>query len=159
MVHKANKYLNLTILLLSFVLAATVLLACDNEDDIGSIFSGKTWYVSGAEINSTPISGDELKSFYAVQNSYFIFFASDLSFSGVLTPGSSIAGTWYANGKNNGLKLDFNKAENVSESAVSANIYNILKGATAYSGDENNIKIKKDNHNYVRLTNSRNSNN
>lgn len=138
------------------VLAMGGTTACDDEDDIGSIFSGKTWYVSGGEINGNPIAGDNLKSIYAVAATYMIYFSSDQSFSGVLAPGSSIAGTWKANGKSNSMTLQFSKSDNVNASALSTNIYNVLKGATSYSGDENNIRIKEDSHNYIRFTNNRN---
>jgi len=147
-----QKILCFTCLTLSLCMAA----ACDDEDDIGSIFSGKTWYVSGGEINGNPIVGDNLKSIYAVASTYMIYFSADQSFTGVLAQGSSIAGTWKANGKNNSMTLQFSKSDNVNASALSNNIYNVLKDAKSYSGDENNIMIKEDSHNYIRFTNKRN---
>lgn len=142
---------------LCIVTLLTVAAACDSEDDIKSIFSGKTWYISGGEINGTPIQGDELKSIYAVNATYMIYFSADQSFSGVLVSGSSIAGTWNANGKNNAMTLSFTKSDNVNGSSLSTNIFNVLKDASSYNGDENNIKIIEDKHNYIRFTNNRNS--
>ena len=148
-----------TILFMCTVLTLMSMLSCDNEDDIGTIFTGKTWYMTGGEINGTPITGEELKNIYAVPESYLIYFSPDKSFTGILVFGSSFSGTWTANGKNNSMTLNFNKFENVNGSALSTNIFNILKVTTSYSGDENNIKIKEDSHNYIRLTKSRKSSN
>ena len=129
--------------------------SCDSEDDISSIFVGKTWYITGGTINGTNISGDELKSIYAVPSSYFLYFSSDNTFNGVLNPGSSISGTWTADGKKNLLSLSFSNVDNIDGSVLSHNIYNILKSSTSYSGDEHNIKIKEDSNNYIRFTNNR----
>lgn len=139
-----------------FILAFS---SCDSEDDISSIFVGRTWYVSGGDINGVQISGDDLKGIYSSSSAYMLFFASDYSFSGTLVEGSSVAGTWKADGKKNSLSLNFTKSDNVNGSSLSANIYNILKSATSYDGDENNIKIKEDNKNFIRFTKSRNSSN
>lgn len=131
-------------------------LSCDKEDDIDDIFIGKTWYVTGATINGTSITGDDIKSLYVSPSSYMIYFSSDNTFNGILAAGSHISGSWNADGKKQKMSMSFAKSENVNVTTLSSNIYNVLKDATSYSGDVNNIQIKEDHKNFVRFTSNRN---
>lgn len=135
-----------------FLIVSHVMTSCDKEDDINSIFVGKTWYITGVTINGTVINGEVLKELYALPSSYMIHFSSDNTFNGVLVAGSSIAGTWNANGKSNTFSFHFTKSNDVSISSLSNNIFNILKNASFYNGDVNNVIIKEDNNNIVRFT-------
>ena len=144
-------FLNFILLLVIALLPTLIATSCQSEDDIEAIFNGKTWYITGGCINGTNISGNDLKSLYTNDNSYFITFAS-ATFGGVLVAGSNIGGTWKANGKDHSIYLNFQQAENVTMSALSNNIYNVLKNAQHYSGDVNVLKIMQDNYNFIRLS-------
>lgn len=150
-----NKILKVFIMLSICVVVFT---SCDKEDDIDDIFVGKTWYVTGATINGNSLTGDEIKQLYVSPSSYMIHFSSDNTFSGTLVAGSHISGSWDADGKRQKISMHFTQSENVNQSTVSSNIYNILKDAATYSGDVNNIQIKEDKKNFVRFTSSRNFN-
>lgn len=148
----AIHYIFINILSLVFLFVSNMLASCNKEDDINSIFAGKTWYITGATINGSVINGELLKELYVSPSSYFIQFSSDNTFNGVLVAGSSIAGTWNANGKKNTFSFHFSKSTDVNNSSLSNNIFNILKDASSYNGDENNVIIKEDNQNIVRFT-------
>ena len=152
---RISHILSILFVLTTMLLSVCLLASCDNEDDIDDIFVGKTWYVTGATINGTSISGDDIKSLYVSPSSYMIYFSSDNTFSGILAASSNISGKWTADGKKQKMTMTFSKAENVNSSTLSSNIYNILKDATSYSGDVNNIQIKEDKKNFVRFTNNR----
>ncbi len=82
----------------------------------------------------------------------FVTSFSSATFGGALVAGSNIGGTWKANGKDHSIYLNFQQAENVTMSALSNNIYNVLKNAQHYSGDVNVLKIMQDNYNFIRLS-------
>lgn len=132
-----------------------IFVSCSNEDDIDSIFNGKTWYITGASINGSSINGDEIKSIYSVFDSYLIYFSSSNTFHGKLVSGSVIEGNWNADGKHHSLLLQFTKSDNVKSTTLSNNIFNILRNSSNYNGDENNIEIKQDASNYVRMSNNK----
>ena len=140
-------------LLLLLIAAAPVLIAtsCSSEDDLNAIFNGKTWYITGARINGQELTGDQLKSLYTNADAYRILFTSS-TFSGALAPGSTINGTWSADGKDKTFQMNFSTANYVEAATVSNLIYNILRYATTYSGDENVLKIQQDSDNFVRLS-------
>lgn len=145
-------YIYIFLLFVLFLFVSHVLISCDKEDDINSIFVGKTWYITGATINGSVINGEVLKELYASPSSYMIHFSSDNTFNGVLVAGSSIAGTWNANGKKNTFSFHFTKSNDVNNSSLSNNLFNILKNASLYNGDVNNVIIKEDNKNIVRFS-------
>jgi len=129
--------------------------SCDNEDDISDIFVGRTWYVTGATVNGQSIDGDELKEIYAQADSYRLTFTAT-AFSGCLVAGSALSGTWTADGKHHTLSIQIKDAANVESSTVSRNIYYILRGASSYKGDVNELRIYKDTQNFVRLYHTKN---
>lgn len=142
------KYTFISLFVLMFALTS-----CTEEDDIESIFSDRTWYVSGLNINGSNANGDDIKSIYTVSESYFIHFSSNNTFSGILVNGSSLSGKWDANGKDKSISLHFTEAVNVESTTLSANIYRILTNVSSYSGDENNIELRQNRTNFVRMSN------
>lgn len=138
-----------------FALIVLAVASCDNEDDIADIFVGRTWYVTGATVNGQSIDGDELKEIYSQADSYHLTFTTT-AFSGCLVAGSTLSGTWTADGKNHTISLQIKDAANVESSTVSRNIYYILRGATSYKGDVNELRIYKDSQNFVRFYHTKN---
>lgn len=135
------------------LLIASVLMlgSCAKEDDIEEIFQGKTWYITGGEINGKPFASEDIKQLYSQKDIYYISFAAK-SFHGVLAPKSSLSGQWSANGKSNAFHFVISNAEATNETALSQNVYTIIKNASRYEGDINVLKIKSDNNNYIRLS-------
>lgn len=138
--------------LFQIFLFSLLFVSCSKEDDIDSIFNGRTWYITGASINGSSINGEEIKSIYSVLDSYLIYFSSSNTFSGKLVSGSIIEGKWNADGKHQSIFLQFTKDDNVKSTTLSNNIYNILRNASSYNGDVNNLEIKQDGSNYVRMS-------
>ena len=137
-------------------LAASMLFAfaaCSNEDDVNTIFVGKTWQITSATSDGETLSGDEIKELYTYSGTYCLTFTTS-TFTGVLVSGSSVAGRWSADGDTRELRMSFTTARQVDASTVSETIYTILSNATAYAGDQNTLTIKADSHNYVLLSSS-----
>lgn len=137
-------------LLGSLFLALLLLSSCAKEDDVQAIFEGKTWYVTGAVINGQSIDGAEITALFASQETYLLRFSST-TFTGILASGSSLAGTWSADGKHQTLSLKIQQADQVNATTLSRNLYNILNSATSYSGDTHILYIKADNKNYIQF--------
>lgn len=155
---KPNIHKHRILLLAGCVLAAMCSLAftsCDNEDDISDIFVGRTWYVTGATVNGQSIDGDELKEIYAQADSYHLTFTAT-AFSGCLVVGSTLSGSWTADGKSHAISLQIKDAKSVESSTVSRNIYYILRDAASYKGDVNELRIYKDSQNFVRFYHTKN---
>lgn len=138
------------ILPMLWCLIAGLCASCSNEDDVDDIFVGRTWYITGATINGTSIDGDELKELYANPDTYYLNFAVQ-TFSGRLVAGSTLSGSWTADGKNHTITLQVSQASNTDASVVSRNIYNVLRNAKTYSGDTHYIILYADKQNYVRF--------
>ena len=155
MLHRSLKNPFYILTIVAFGIVSLFFVSCNNEDDIESIFSGKTWYITGATINGRSIGGDDIKELYLVNQSYMLYFSSDNSFSGVICPDSYVSGRWSADGHNNKINLDFNKYDNVNNTVLSTNIFNILKSSQSYSGDINNLIIKNNSENYVRFSSNK----
>lgn len=147
----ANKYriCNLALCLLFAVL----LTGCDSDDDLNEIFVGKTWYIHGGRYGGTDFTGDEIKSLYASSGTYYITFGAS-NFSGVLASGTSISGTWAADGGKHTISFNVSNSSGSSNS-LSSKISNIISGATSYSGSSVTLTIKKDDGNYILLNRDR----
>lgn len=137
------------------VLCSLATASCDNEDDISDIFVGRTWYITGATVNGKSIDGDELKEIYAQADSYHLTFTAT-AFSGCLVAGSTLSGSWTADGKHQTISFQIKDAKNVESSTVSRNIYYILRDAASYKGDVNELRIYKDSQNFVRFYHTKN---
>lgn len=141
---------------LAYIALATLTLclpACSNEDDVNTIFLGKTWQITSATTEGETLNGEEIKELYSQDGTYYIVFTAS-TFTGALVSGSSIAGKWWADGDSHDLRLNFTTAQQVNASYVSRTIYDILANSTAYTGDENTLTIKKDSKNYILMSSS-----
>lgn len=133
---------------------ALFLSSCNKEDDITSIFQGKTWYITGATINGKSLDGDDLKSLYISEDSYYMVFTANM-FSGVLVKGSSFSGRWTADGKKQTLVFSNVSSSHVDDAVISQQIFNILRNVKTYSGDANVLQIQQDKMNFIRLSNTK----
>lgn len=116
-----------------------------------AIFVGHTFHITSVTADGSTLNGDNIKELYSSDNSYYITFAGS-TFTGALVAGSSIAGRWTADGDSHAFSLSFTTATQASASTLSATILSILQNATAYSGDQNNLRIRQDANNHLLLT-------
>ena len=128
-----------------------IITSCENEDDIEAIFNGKTWKITGAAIKGQTINGEELKQLYTSEQAYTILFNAG-TFVATFAPGSSVSGTWKANGKKQTFSVNVTESTGVNATELSESLYAIFRSAKKYSGDVNILKISSDNGNYIRLT-------
>ena len=125
--------------------------SCSQEDDLESIFTGKTWKITGATINGSSIVSDEIKELYSASESYQLYF-TNTSFSGILASGSKIEGTWKADGGSRTINFHFNTVVGESSTPLSIKLYHVLQNLTSYTGDSHNLQLKQDKDNFVRLS-------
>lgn len=125
--------------------------SCDNEDDVTEIFSGRRFKITGLTYNGTKIIC-EVSQFYEGENTYYILFNA-LTFTGVLQSGTTIEGTWKADGDTRAFNMTFGNATTLTGANAMCNkVYNVLRNATSYSGDKNVIRIIKDKDTYIELS-------
>ena len=125
--------------------------SCDKEDDVTEIFNGHRFKITGLTYNGTKVIS-EVNQFYESENTYYIVFNS-LTFQGVLQSGTTIEGTWKADGSTRSFCMTFGNATNMSgANAMCNNVYNVLRNATSYSGDKNVIRIIRDKDSYIELS-------
>ncbi len=129
----------------------TVAVSCDSEDDIDEIFIGHTWKITGATINGQGLESDDITALYTTAGTYELTFSAS-TFNGTLVAGSSISGSWSADGHDKSFSMHFSKAENTTTPPLTVNLYNILRQSTSYDGDSHVLRIKQDSNNFVRLT-------
>lgn len=132
---------------LAIAIAMFTLVGCNDEDDVEMIFAGKQWKITGATINGVSLNS-EVKELYA--NPYYINFTQS-TFSASLAEGSSMTGTWQAEGKNKTIRMNIASNNSTDNTVLSRNIYSIIKDARYYSGDANVAKIHKDANNFIIL--------
>jgi hypothetical protein len=146
--------LKFTKLLLFLGLVLLACTACENEDDIDQIFTGKTWYMNGGIISGKKLNSD-VQNFYtnARTDAYYITFSSQ-TFTGMLTNGDSFSGTWSANGKKQTIKLNITQTPTAS-TPFDKQIYYIIAGATSYRSGATFLHLRKDEDNVLYLGNQR----
>lgn len=130
--------------------------ACNSTDDVGRIFTGKTWKLTGIWEEKKPdevnLWSDETQRNTSMkllkgENNFIVNFdgAEDKNlitgnFNG-RGAGSTFEGKWRANGESNEFSTS-NFRQTGSESDILAKVYiEGLKSATRYSGDENNLYL------------------
>lgn len=136
---------------LACLLALLLTTGCDSSDDLQEILYGKTWYITGASINGSSLTGDDIRELYATSNTYTIVFSSS-TVQGVLAPGSSFSGKMTADGKKQTMQIQITSSSNVQATALSRNLFYVLQKITRYSGDANQLKLIQDNSNLIRLS-------
>lgn len=139
--------------------------ACNSTDDVGRIFTGKTWKLTGIWEEKKPemvnLWSDEAQKRASLKllegsNNFFVTFdgAEDKNIiignfngRGVV---SSFEGKWKANGENNEFSTSNFKQTGGSESDILAKVFieglkpnpnNNNRDNRYYSGDENNLYI------------------
>lgn len=144
-------------LLIVLSLLVPLLTACEQEDDVVDIFTGKTWYMTfiAAEGQNTMFDfwqGDQdarIKSFETIKgDNYTIQFdganLDNSSVGGTFTARASsvnMSGTWNANGENRNLACDVTKSGTDSDKYLGKAFVNGLKSAYKYKGDNKNLYI------------------
>ena len=141
-------------ILLSFAFILLTLTACSREDDIEEIFTGKTWYMSGAKINGLELNS-EVSNFYtnAGEGAYYITFSSS-TFNGELSDGNTFAGTWSADGKHQTVSLRFTTLPN-SDTTFDQQLRSILTSIRSYSSGAYFLQLKQDGSNIIYLSDTR----
>ena len=136
------------------LLSLLTLFSCNQEDDIETIFVGKTWYMNGATINRQRLNSD-VKTFYtdAGNAAYYITF-SQTTFKGALSYNVPFAGTWKADGKRQTITLDFSLKPS-TDIVFDKELEHILLGITSYESGADFLKLKKDGDNIIQLGDSR----
>jgi hypothetical protein len=144
-------FIQYILFLLVILIPVLIVTSCENEDDIEAIFNGKTWKITGATIQGKTLNGEKLQQLYTSEDTYAITFNAG-TFSAVFASGSSVQGTWKANGKKQTFVVDVTKQSGVNATELSSQLFTIFRTATKYSGDANVLKISSDSFNYLRLT-------
>lgn len=120
-----------TILMLAAI-ALFTLNACDNEDDIGEIFTGKIWTLTFIQTETERLGSE---------NAYTLQF-SNATFTFTTPDKSTISGSWYADGKSREFVCsDVTISGNILADKVAQNALDIFRKAVQYEGDANYIKI------------------
>ncbi len=133
------------------IISCLLLASCENDDDVTEIFVGNRFKITGITYNGTKVIKD-VDQFYESDNIYYITFNA-ITFQGVLQAGTSIEGSWKADGNGRSFNMIFNSSSNLTGANTMCDmVYNVLKNATSYSGDKNVIKIIKDNNSYIELS-------
>lgn len=142
-----------TLNILFLAIVVFTICSCTREDDIDEIFIGKTWYMTGATINGLKLNS-EVKNFYTDgRDGYYIIFSSG-TFQGVLSAGTSFAGTWSANGKKHSISLNVTQKPSVDK-PFDKQIYNIISSTTFYTSGADFLQLEQDGQNKVFLGNTR----
>ena len=125
--------------------------SCEKEDDVTEIFNENRFKITGITYNGKKVIKD-VKEFYEIDNTYWITF-THTTFTGVLQSGMNINGMWKADGKSRKLWMDIKQQSRPENTSVLCDkVYEIIKGATKYSGDKNVLKIQKDSSSYIELS-------
>ena len=151
------KKIKIYIQLLLVALLTPVLSACEQEDDVVDIFTGKTWYMTYIAVEGQNKMYDfwqgnedaRIQSFKPIpgDNYTLTFDGADLgnsigggTFSGRATS-ASISGKWNANGENRELQLTIDKAGTDTDKYLGKAFIDGLKSAFKYGGDNKNLYI------------------
>ncbi|MBD3591421.1 DUF4847 family protein [Bacteroides sp. GM023] len=130
--------------------------ACNDSDDVASIFTGKTW-----KLNYITVDGQhEMFSFWENKieenksieelnknGTYNVIFEGvaegDLisgKIRGTVVASYSLAGTWSANGKNNDFNANITEGNDGGDK-LAKNFIEGLRNATSYEGDDKNLYL------------------
>lgn len=132
--------------------------ACNDTDDVGRIFTGKTWKLTGIWEEKTydmvDLWSDRDQKIASMgllskENNFLITFDGTEdknlitgTFNGRGANSSYNNSTWRANGESNEYKTTKFQSQGSSETDILAKVYiEGLKSATRYSGDENNLYL------------------
>lgn len=155
------------------VLLSTLLWSCNDEDDIGAIFVGQTWYLGDFyETSDWKDDNNELSIYRGNAEAaeimrgngtdcFFITFQESTFRAKGLT--NTFSGTWSADGKNNRLSFMITEGNAASGSGLEREItqkfYDCIRYAEYYRG--NTIWLKffpKDRKSFMQLTKNRREN-
>ncbi len=128
------KYLTkFTTRVLLAVIMALSFTACDNDDDLEEIFTGKNW-------NLTFIQNGTERLVPQQEGYTLIFSNADFVFT---TPNAiTISGNWYADGESRSFGCnEIVTSGDIENDAVAKAALNILRNSAMYNGDANWIQI------------------
>lgn len=142
--------------LLLAVLFVPVLSACEQEDDVIDIFTGKTWYMTYIAVEGQNTMYDfwqgneeaRIQSFNTIKgdNYTLIFDGAEVNgkaggtFTGKATS-ASVNGDWNANGDSRELKITVKNAGTDADKYLGKAFMDGLKNAKRYGGDNKNLYI------------------
>lgn len=130
--------------------------ACNDSDDVASIFTGKTW-----KLNYITVDGQhEMFSFWENKieenksieelnknGTYNVIFEGVAEgdfisgkIRGTVVASYSLAGTWSANGKNNDFNANITEGNDGGDK-LAKNFIEGLRNATSYEGDDKNLYL------------------
>lgn len=139
--------------LIIMTLTLTLCVSCSQEDDLNTLFVGKTWYITDVRLNGS-IKGEDLKPVYESGSSaYYIKFTAN-QFQGTLSNGTSISGTWGADGKDKTINMRVITSTG-KQTQFDTNLLSIIKNLRNYDGDANIMFLKQDNANYIKCATKR----
>jgi hypothetical protein len=139
--------------ILMLLMALPMLTACNDTDDVNSIFTGRSWkltYITQKNKHAwykfTDVTDEMYKQYDPVSGSKsFVISFNGTSTDGVITGDVSgtgmptLSGTWSANGKTN--KFSTNITKSSASDALAKKIVEGVKNATSYSGDNSNLYL------------------
>lgn len=135
----------------ALALLTCLTLACDKQDDVTEIFTGHRFKITGITWSGIK-TVKEVSQFYAEGSTYWVSFNAQ-SVYGVLQSGSTIEGTWQAEGKHRHLTISLNRPQSADGmSELCTMVYRVLRDATRYSGDKNVLRIYKTDDTYIDLS-------
>jgi len=150
------KRIKIYIQLLLVALFIPVLSACDQEDDVIDIFTGKTWYMTYIAVEGQNVMYDfwqgneeaRKKSIATLKgdNYTLVFEGTNLentaggTFTGRATTANA-SGKWNANGDNRELRIDVQNAGTDADKYLGKAFMDGLKNAFKYGGDNKNLYI------------------
>ena len=124
-----------------------LLVACNRDDDTKAIFSGK-FKISSYRYNNG-YDNESIKKLNHSKEVYWLEFDQS-SFHGVLAEGTTISGSWTADGGSR-VFLTGNISVTGGLDQFGEMIRGIITGATRYSGDEYVANIIKEDGTYITL--------
>lgn len=146
------KFLLIILFLLPF------LSACNDTDDVGRIFTGKTWkltYITAENTNEMFDFWNGDKSAKTVStnilnqsNNYTLTFTGTEdkqiitgSFNGNVIKNIAVSGDWTADGESNKFSISKFKSSGSDSDKLAIAYIDGLQNADSYSGDENNLYL------------------
>ena len=134
----------------AIVLMACLTLSCDKSDDVTEIFTGHQFKITGITLDGIKVV-KEVSEFYA-GNVYWLTF-SEQALHGVLQADVTIDGSWQASGNDRRLSISIARPTGTDGmSDLCRKVFGVLRGATAYSGDKNVLRIYKTTDTYIDLS-------
>jgi hypothetical protein len=139
--------------ILMLIMALPLLTACNDTDDVQSIFTGRSWkltYITQKNKHAwykfSDVTDEMYKQYDPVSGSksFVISFsgtAKDETITGNVTGegAATLSGTWSANGKTRAVSTNITRS--TASDALAKKIVEGVKNATSYEGDNSNLYL------------------